>query len=137
MEAAIRRPNPIQPSPLLRLALYTDAVGSGAVGVLMLAGAGVLTGPLGLPAGLLQGVGLFVLLYAAGIAWLAARPALPAWVYGAVIGLNLVWAADSLLLLASGWVAPTALGVAFILGHTATGAGFGAAQWLGLNQSRA
>jgi hypothetical protein len=137
MDAAIPHPTFIRPSKLLRFALFADVAGSGAMGLLCLLGAGVLAGPLGLPSGFLQGIGLFIVIYSPGIAWLASRPALPGWVYATIVGLNAVWVLDSLLLLVSGWVAPTGLGIAFILAQAAAVAGFAVAQWIGLRQSRA
>jgi hypothetical protein len=136
MDATISTQAAIRPSRLLTLALAVDAAGSGATGLLALAGGAALAGPLGLPPALLQGAGAFCLAYAALVAWMARRETLPAWAVWVVIGGNLVWAADSLLLLASGWVAPTGLGVAFVAGQALAVAGFAAAQWIGLARSR-
>ena len=36
-----------------------------------------------------------------------------------VVAINAVWAVESLLVLMTGWFAPTALGVAFIVGQAA------------------
>lgn len=127
----------IQPSRLLRLAFLADAVASGALGLVMLAAGGALAAPLGLPAGLLQGAGAVCLGWAVLMAWLGRRETLPGWVVWSVIGLNLCWAADSLLLLASGWVLPTALGTGFVLAQALAVLGFSAAQWLGLRRSAA
>jgi hypothetical protein len=125
----------IRSSGLLRLAFYADAAGSGAVGLLTLLGGAALAGPLGLPAGLLQGAGAICLAWAGLMAWLGGREVLTAWGVWGVIGLNLVWVADSLLLLASGWVAPTGLGIAFVLAQAAAVLGFSALQWAGLRRS--
>jgi hypothetical protein len=118
----------------LRRVLLADAVASGATGALTLLAAAPLSGLLGLPAGLLRAAGLALLPYAAAVAWLALRRAEPARaVVWAVVAINAVWAVDSvLLLLVPGWVAPTALGVAFVLAQAAVVAGFAALQGLGL-----
>jgi hypothetical protein len=129
------RAGAIQPSPLLRLAFMADAAGSGAVGLLMLAGGAALAPVLGLPVTLLQVAGAICLGWGALMAWTGRREALPGWSVWAVIGLNLVWVADSLLLLASGWVAPTGLGTAFVLAQAAAVLGFSALQWAGLRRS--
>ena len=50
-----------RPSNLLRFALIGDAVASGATGLLMALGAGLLTGLLGLPESLLRIAGLILL----------------------------------------------------------------------------
>jgi hypothetical protein len=126
-----------QPSSLLRRALLADALASGAMGVLLVPGAGALAPVLGLPAGLLLAVGLLMLPWAACVFWLA-RQAQPhrrlAW---AVVWLNALWVADSLLLLASSWVQPTALGVGFVLAQALAVALLATAQALGLNAGRA
>ncbi|PWS38863.1 hypothetical protein DFH01_06345 [Falsiroseomonas bella] len=138
MDATIAgRPRALTPAPLLRFALRLDAAASGVLALLMLLGAPLLADPLGLPEGLLRGAGLVCLPYAAVLAWMTGRPSLPAWAVWSVIGLNAVWTADSLLLLASGWVAPTALGTAFVLAQAAAVGGFALLQWRGLARSRA
>lgn len=106
----------------LRRVLLVDAVASGATG--MLAAAVPLSGLLGLPAGLLRGAGLVLLPYAGLIAWLALRRAMPPrWAVWGVVAINATWAADSVLLLLTGWVAPTALGLAFVLAQALVVAG--------------
>lgn len=122
------------PSPLLRWALLADAAASGAMGLLMLLGAGPLGGLLGLPTGLLSGAGLVLLPYAALVAWLGSRASLTRPAVWVVIGINAVWAADSLLLLASGWVQPNGLGQAFIIAQALAVALFAELQVLGLRR---
>ncbi len=116
---------------LLRVALLGDAAASGATGLLMAAAAGPLAPLLGLPEPLLRGAGLVLLPYAAFVAWLG-RP-VPGLVR-AVVAVNLLWAADCVLLLASGFVAPTGLGIAFVLLQALVVLGFALAQWAGLRQ---
>jgi hypothetical protein len=139
MTAVIDRPAPVVRSPatFLRRALAADAVTSGAAGLLMTFGAGALEGPLGLPAPLLQVAGLILLPFAAGVAYLAARAMPPRPAVWAVIALNAVWALDSGLLLVSGWVAPTALGYAFVIVQAAAVAAFAEIQYVGLRRSTA
>lgn len=125
----------IRPSRLLSLALGADAVASGSLGALATAGGTWLAGPLGLPTSLLHGAGAFCIGYAALVAWMARRDALPAWLVWLVVVGNAIWAADSLLLLASGWIAPTGLGIAFVTAQAIAVAGFAAAQYVGLARS--
>lgn len=120
---------------LLRLALLGDAVSSGATGLLMATGAGPLAPLLGLPEPLLRGAGLVLLPYAATVAWLGTRPVLGRGAVRAVVALNLLWAAECALLLALRLVAPTGLGVAFVLLQAAVVLGFALAQWAGLRQA--
>jgi len=129
--------NPLTPTPLLRLALLGDAAASGAMGLLLAAGAGILADPLGLPFALLLGAGLALIPYAGLVALLgrSARPSRNA--VRAVIGVNLLWVAESLLLLALPFVAPTALGVAFVLAQAMAVAGFAALQLAALRRAAA
>jgi hypothetical protein len=125
-----------QPSTLLRQALLADAVTSGACGVLMLAGASLLEGMLGLPGTLLRGAGATLIPYAGLLAYLSTRDDLQRVVVWAVILGNAVWAADSLLLLVSGWVEPTRAGVAFVVFQALAVAMYAELQFVGLRRSR-
>lgn len=125
----------LQPPRLLRLALLGDAAASGATGLLMAAGAGPLAPLLGVPESLLRGAGLVLLPYAAAVAWLGTRPTPGRGAVRAVVALNLLWAAECVLLLALRLAAPTGLGVAFVLLQAAVVLGFALAQWTGLRQA--
>jgi hypothetical protein len=111
----------------LRRALLADAAATAAMGVLLAAGAGVLEGVLGIPAGLLRWAGMVLVPFAAVLAYLGMRPRISPRAAYALIGCNVLWAADSFLLLASGWLEPTALGIAFV---AAQGAAVGLFAWL-------
>jgi hypothetical protein len=54
-----------------------------------------------------------------------------------VIVTNALWAAASVVLLLSGWVAPTALGYAFVIAQAAVVAVFGELQYTGLRRPAA
>lgn len=125
----------IRPSSFLRLALLGDALASGATGVLAVAGAGLLGDLLGLPVPMLRLVGLVLVAYAAAVAWVGTRPVVSSRIVWAIVVLNGIWVLDSVLLLASGWVAPTALGVGFILFQAFVVGGFAAAQAHGLRDA--
>jgi hypothetical protein len=124
-----------QPS-FLRLALLADACVSGLTGLMMMVGAGYVDGLLGIPASLLRYAGLSLIPFAALVALVATRdkPSAPAvW---AVIAANVAWAVDSILLIASGWIAPTPLGYAFTIGQAAIVACFAELQYAGLRRWR-
>jgi hypothetical protein len=123
------------PSTFLRYALIGDAVASGATGLLTALGAGFLAPLVGLPEALLHGAGLILLPYAAIIAYLGTRQSLSRSAVWTVIVVNAMWAADSALLLLSGWVAPTALGYAFVIFQAVVVAVFAEAQYFGLRRS--
>lgn len=130
-------PTPILPAPLLRQALLADAVTTAACAALLIAGASLLDEALGLPAALLRGAGLVLMPFAALVAWLGTRPRLPRTAVLAVIGVNALWAADSLLLLLGGWVAPTAAGLAFVIAQAVAVAMYAELQFMGLRRSAA
>jgi len=118
----------------LRLALLTDALVSGATGLIAFAGAGILDGLLGLPTELLRYAGLSLIPYAAIVAYVGTRPSVSRAAAWAVIAANMIWAIDSIVLLVSGYVAPTALGYAFVLSQAVVVAGFAGLQCIGLRQ---
>ena len=127
----------IQSSPLLRQALVADATTSAAFGLLMLIGAGSLSGVLGLPEMLLRIAGVVLLPYAAFIGWLGLREHILKAVAWAVVLGNALWAADSLLLLVSGWVAPTSAGYAFVIAQALVVLMYAEFQFVGLRRSEA
>lgn len=128
--------SPAAPSVLLRWAIVGDAAVSGACGLLMVLGADPLSGLLGLPVPLLRHAGLALLPYAAFLAWLAGRRPMPCAAVWAVVAGNLAWAAGCILLLVLGWVAPTGLGIAFVLIQAVTVLAFAEAQYFGLRRAR-
>ena len=69
--------NPIQPTVFLRRVLWADAIVSAVVGAVMALGATALQGLLGLPSPLLALAGVALFPYAAYVAWLATRRAVP------------------------------------------------------------
>lgn len=109
----------IQSSSLLRSALALDAAACAGMGLILAAAAGPLAAPLGLPVDFLRGAGLLLLPCAVLLGWFAGRKALPRLAVYAVIGVNLLWIADSIAILLMGWFAPTGLGIAFVLAQAA------------------
>jgi hypothetical protein len=123
-------------SPFLRRVLLADALISGATGLLMLVGAGVLTSMLDLPAALLRTAGLILLPYALFVVYVATRSSQRAAVW-AVILINALWAIDSIVLMLSGWVAPNALGYAFVIVQAVTVAVLAELQYIGMRRATA
>lgn len=121
---------------LLRLALKLDAVASGALGALLLVTATVLDDLLGIPLALLVPVGLFLLAYAAFVWIVGTRRRInrtAAWI---VVALNLVWVADSVVVVLAGLFSLTGLGVAFVLAQAVAVLLFADLQFLGLRRGR-
>lgn len=125
----------ILPSVFLRRALLLDAACSGAMGLLLAVAAAPLGWWFHLPEALLRESGLFLLAFAAALAWLGTRSAVPRWaVLGVVIG-NALWAIDSVLLLLPGWIAPNWLGGGFILAQAVVVAALAELEYVGLQRS--
>jgi len=121
---------------LLRLALRLDAAASGALGMLGLAAAPLLTDLLGPSTGLLWWLGAFLVGYAAALVLIATRPTIPRPAGWTVVGGNAAWVAGSVLTTAAGWTSLTSLGVAVVLAQAAAVAGFAGLQTLGLRRIR-
>jgi len=99
----------------LRSILLIDGIVSGAMGLLLLIGAGILDSMLDLPTALLRTVGVVLIPWMILLAAIAMRRVISRSIVRIVIAVNLGWVAASILLLFTGWVEPNALGVVFIL----------------------
>lgn len=125
----------IRSSRFLRNALALDAAACAGMGLMLAGAAGVLSDPLGFPTGFLRGAGLVLLPCAAMLAWFASRETLPRWAVHLVVAVNLLWIADSVLVLLMGWFAPSWLGIAFVLGQALAVAAVTELEILGLRRS--
>ncbi|WP_150576446.1 hypothetical protein [Pandoraea aquatica] len=121
---------------MLARVMLADALVSGAVGLLQVLAAAPLAGLLDLPAIGLRITGLVLLVYGAALVWLVRRTVLPAGAAWAVIAINVIWALDCALLLASDWIAPNGLGVAFIGVQIVTVLSFAELTFIGLRRRR-
>lgn len=121
----------------LRRVLTIDAVASGAMGLLLLAAATPLAGPLGLPVELLLGAGIILVPYGIAVLWLARRPSLPRLGVWAVIAINVLWVLESVAVLLVGWTHPTVLGHAFVLMQAAFVALMAELEFIGLRRRTA
>jgi hypothetical protein len=122
----------ITPSLFLRRALLADAVASAGTGLMMALGAGALDRLLGLPAMLLTEAGIFLLPYAAFVGWMGTRSSLPEGLVWLVILGNAAWVLASIGLFL--FVAPTALGYAFVIGQALVVGLFAELQYIGLKR---
>src|SRR5215468_2529911 len=105
-----KEPPMINPSLFLRRAIVGDAIFSGVSALTLVAGAGLLASLLNLPEAFLREVGIFLVVYAALVGFLGSRDMMPKLVVCLVIGVNALWAIDSIALLFTGWVQPNMLG---------------------------
>ena len=125
----------INPSQLLRRALLADAVFSGVSAVGLTLGAGLLAPFFNLPEALLRETGLFLIAYAALVAWLGTRQTvLKALVLFVVAG-NAAWTLASIALLFSGAVNPNLLGEIVVVAQAIATGVFAELQYIGLRKS--
>jgi hypothetical protein len=127
----------IQAATFLRRVLLLDSVSSGAMGILLLTCSGMLAGLLELPAELLREAGLVLVPFALAVGFLGTRSQLSRIAVWAVIGINAIWAIDSVVLLFTGWVQPNLLGYAFVIGQAAFVAVMAELEIVGLRKSAA
>ena len=123
-----------QSTTFLRNVLLLDAAASGATAALLIAGAGLLDGLLGLPVALMREAGLILVPYVAFVAWVGTRETIARGAVCAIIAANALWTVASISLLVSGLVAPTVLGYAFVLAQAAVVALLGELQYAGLKR---
>jgi hypothetical protein len=120
---------------LLRIALRVDAVTSGGLGLVALAGAPLVSGLTGAPEPALRGVGGFLVLFGIALLALAARRTMPVPLVWTVVAGNLAWVAASA---AVGLLAPlTVVGTVVVLVQALGVAVFADLEWLGLRRMTA
>jgi hypothetical protein len=125
----------LRQNTFLRYALLADAVASGATGLMMIAGAGLLDGLLGLPSALMREAGLVLVPYVAFVAYVGTRETIARTAVQAIIAINVLWVAGSIGLLVSGFVAPTLLGYAFVIFQAIVVGVFAELQVMGLRRN--
>ena len=122
-------------SQLLRYALIADAAATAATGLLLLLANAWFAPLVGMPPAWLSSIGLVLLVYAAAVGYLSTRPAPPPVFVWAVIAATLLWAIDSVLAVALGWIGAAPLGVAFVVAQAVAVLVFADLQYLGLRRS--
>ncbi len=127
----------INPSLFLRRAVQGDAIITGAMAVLLVAAAGLLSPLLNLPESYLREVGIFLVVYAVLVGFLGTRELMPKLAVWLVIAANAIWAIDSIALLFTGWVSPNLLGQAFVVAQALSVAAIAELQYIGLKRSGA
>jgi len=120
---------------LLRRALQLDAAASGGMALLAIAAAEPLGGLFGLPVELLRYAGIALVPFVALVLWAATRAPTPGAAVRLIVAANLAWAAASIGLVLSGWIAPTTLGVGFVIAQATLVAVFAELQIIGLRKA--
>ena len=127
----------VRSSSSLRRVLLLDAAISGATGILMVAGATAFDALFGVPAPLVRYSGLVLLLFAALVLYFARSEGLSSGRVWTVILMNAAWVAASVLVLVSGWIDPTALGMAFVILQALAVAALAEVQYTAMRRSLA
>jgi hypothetical protein len=109
-----------------------DAIATGGMALGLLFFADMLSPLLGLPTGLLRWVSYILIPFAAVVAWMSLHPRFSQGLAWAIVGINVLWTVDSLVLVATRWFQPTTLGIAFILGQAAIVGAFAVLQYRSL-----
>jgi hypothetical protein len=126
----------VQSSRMLKTALAVDALSGAGTATLQLLMPRLLADQLGLPMALLLESGLFLVAFAALLAFLARRERVAAPLISAIVLGNVGWSAGCVLLWATGLVNPTPLGVAFLTLQAAVVLALAAWEAAGLRASR-
>ena|SRR5829696_861388 len=125
----------LRTSTFLRRVLFADAATCVATGLLLMLGSSLFDQYLGLPAALSRYAGVSLLPFAALLVYLATHEKLSPPALWAVVLLNVLWTADSFLLLLTGWVAPNELGYAFVIAQALGVATFAGLEYIGLRRA--
>jgi hypothetical protein len=122
----------VQHDRLLRFACTLDGIASAGLGVLAL-----IAGPsldLGLPSGLLLGVGAFLVVYGIAVYVIGTRTPVNRSLVRVVVLGNLLWVVDSALTALAGWFPITVLGQAVVLAQAVAVVGIVVLQIAGLRR---
>lgn len=125
------------PSLFLRRVLQLDALATGATGVLLLGGTGLLHGLLNLPVPLMTYAGAFCVAWAVTVGFASTRASISRAFVWTIIVANVMWVIGSVALLVSGYVSPTWLGYAFVIAQAVAVDVFAALQYFGLPKHEA
>lgn len=123
------------PKTMLRRFLALDAVVTTGNGLAYAAASGPLGRFLGVDAGLLLTLGVFLTLYGVGVGYLASRKSPPTLPVQVVIEANGAWAVLSVVALAA-WLSPSTAGAVWIPLQAVTVGGFAALQYAALRALR-
>ncbi|WP_030455834.1 hypothetical protein [Herbidospora cretacea] len=120
---------------LLRRALVADAVVTGGNGLIYLVFAAPVGDLIGPEAGLLRGIGAFLLVYGLAVGLLATRRPISPAATRAVIALNTIWSLGSVVAVVAGTFAFTTIGAVWAVAQAVVVAAFAALQVAGLRRS--
>ena len=121
---------------MLRLALRADAAVTGANGLAYLALAVPLSDLLGLDVALLRAAGAFLLAFTALVALTASRGTIPRLPILAIVAVNAIWVADSLVMALAQLGTPSTVGTVWLVAQAVVVGLFAELQLVGLRRTR-
>ncbi len=134
MATQVYVPTTTDRSLLLRRTLQADAVVGAVSGAAIAVMSGSLGTILGIPSTILLVIGLILLPYGAWLWYQSTRPVITRRFAWTVIGINALWVAESVVVLAMGWLPLTQAGFWFIVALAVAVAIFAEVQFLGLRR---
>jgi hypothetical protein len=132
--------NSVPVSLFLRRVLLFDAATCLITGTVMLTASGTVERLLAIPAPVSRVLAVVLLAFGAAVAWVATRRELPGstvWAVWAIVAMNALWAVESVLALAFGWLEPNSPGRAFIIAQAVVVAVIAELQFIGLRRAKA
>jgi hypothetical protein len=132
--------NSVPVSLFLRRVLLFDAATCLITGTVMLTASGTVERLLAIPAPVSRVLAVVLLVFGAAVAWVATRRELPGstvWAVWAIVAMNALWAVESVLALAFGWLEPNSPGRAFIIAQAVVVAVIAELQFIGLRRAKA
>jgi hypothetical protein len=120
---------------ILRTALWIDSAACGAMGLSFALGSPALDGALGIPSGWLAGLGVFLIAWAGGLGWLAARSRIPTAFAWTVVAGNTAWLLASVAAVAFGWWPLTTAGTAVVIAQAVAVVALIEAEYVGIRRA--
>lgn len=121
-------------SRFLPRVMWVDSASCAATGAVQLAATQPLAALTGLPAPLLAGTGIFLLVYALAAAWIARRQPVPRTLIGMVALGNLGWALGCMALIFGSGLALSVWGMAWLAAQALVVLALADLQWMGLRR---
>ena len=128
--------NSVPLSLFLRRVLLFDAMTCLVTGTVMLIASGTVERLLAIPAPVSTVLGVVLIAFGTAVAWTGTRRDLIRPAVWAIVALNALWAVESVLVLAFGWLEPNATGSALIIAQAVAVAVIAELQFLGLRRAR-
>jgi hypothetical protein len=123
------------PITLIRFALLADAATTAATGLLMAGAAGLLGELTGIPAAFSLPAGIGLVAFAAFVGWVGSRRDTPRRLAAIIVGVNVLWVAGSIAVLAIGLFPLSLLGFAFVIVQAVAVAALAVLQEIGLGRA--